>query len=131
MSTITLANGDVYTLTEDHDTTHQGKPVRIRAFAKTKTARSQKAHEFWLHNSDPVEAAAIAKGRYLLIQEQSGDYRTFTYGSKIVSVEMGPQGVECIECGEFVEEDGHGGYGMCSSCVHNARRSGWTPGDDE
>jgi hypothetical protein len=40
--------------------------------------------------------------------------------------------VECPNCGERVEPplnyEGRE-YEMCDSCVHNARRSGWEPGD--
>lgn len=31
----------------------------------------------------------------------------------------------CSQCGTEEAED----YGMCASCLHNARRSGWNPGD--
>lgn len=31
---------------------------------------------------------------------------------------------DCVECG--VEKAEH--YGMCASCLHNAKRSGWEPG---
>lgn len=37
---------------------------------------------------------------------------------------------ECKECEQEVEDtDVHAGHGMCGSCVHDATRSGWTPGD--
>jgi hypothetical protein len=41
--------------------------------------------------------------------------------------------VKCPNCGEFVDgplnyEDKP--YRMCDSCEHNARRSGWEPGDE-
>lgn len=33
----------------------------------------------------------------------------------------------CSQCGTEEAED----YGMCESCLHNARRSGWNPGDPQ
>ena len=37
----------------------------------------------------------------------------------------------CVECGEAIERDDvHAAHGMCGSCLHDAYRSGWTPGDD-
>jgi len=37
----------------------------------------------------------------------------------------------CTECGEATERDDvHAAHGMCGSCLHDAYRSGWTPGDD-
>lgn len=36
----------------------------------------------------------------------------------------------CRECGESVaRDDVRAGYGMCGSCLHDALRSGWTPGE--
>lgn len=36
----------------------------------------------------------------------------------------------CSQCAETIEpDDVHAGYGMCGSCVHDALRSGWEPGE--
>jgi hypothetical protein len=42
-----------------------------------------------------------------------------------------PEGPTCSECGETFDPvaDLGAGWGMCASCVHNARRSGWNPGE--
>lgn len=37
---------------------------------------------------------------------------------------------ECRECGEDTgNDDPHTDWGFCSSCLHDALRSGWTPGE--
>lgn len=37
----------------------------------------------------------------------------------------------CENCREGIAaDDMHAGHGMCGSCLHNATRSGWTPGDE-
>lgn len=37
-----------------------------------------------------------------------------------------PSGPACSECNSTDVEE----YGMCASCLHDARRSGWNPGDE-
>lgn len=38
-----------------------------------------------------------------------------------------PEGPTCRECPDPVGDDGE--HGMCPSCLHDAYRSGWNPGD--
>lgn len=36
----------------------------------------------------------------------------------------------CSECGAAIDDDDYrAGHGMCGSCLHDAERSGWTPGE--
>jgi hypothetical protein len=36
----------------------------------------------------------------------------------------------CSQCGEETDPDAmYADYGMCASCLHNAIRSGWEPGE--
>lgn len=38
----------------------------------------------------------------------------------------------CRECGEETgNDDPNTDWGMCGDCLHNAMRSGWTPGEEE
>lgn len=37
--------------------------------------------------------------------------------------------VSCSECYESFEGQLGAGHGMCASCLHDARRSGWEPGE--
>lgn len=35
----------------------------------------------------------------------------------------------CSQCADVIDRDDvHAGHGMCGSCLHDARRSGWEPG---
>ena len=39
--------------------------------------------------------------------------------------------LRCSQCDEPLnQDDPHAGHGMCASCLHNALRSGWTPGEE-
>jgi len=41
-------------------------------------------------------------------------------------------GVECSVCGGVADDDDpRAGHGMCGFCLHDATRSGWTPGKDD
>jgi len=72
---------------------------------------------------EEIAAAARASGIELRAPDEDLD-------------EAGDDGlVECPNCGERVDELNHWPklnppVSMCDSCVHNARRSGWEPGDD-
>lgn len=37
-------------------------------------------------------------------------------------------GDQCSQCDQTLTGEWHEGYGMCAGCLHNALRSGWTPG---
>jgi hypothetical protein len=48
----------------------------------------------------------------------------------LLGVKMPEARDRCDVCDEpYDKDDPHAGYDMCASCLHNARRSGWSPGD--
>lgn len=48
----------------------------------------------------------------------------------LLGVKMPEARDRCDVCDEpYDKDDPHAGYDMCASCLHNARRSGWNPGD--
>jgi hypothetical protein len=82
---MTLANGDTFTVTPSGLTLHNGKPVKLRGFAKTKTARSQNSNEIWLEDLDAAELQTAPIKRYPIFQEQGDAWRMFTFTSKVTS----------------------------------------------
>lgn len=52
------------------------------------------------------------------------------YGVDDDDLDVEVLGAPCSQCNGPVDaDDPHAGHGMCAECLHDALRSGWTPGE--